>query len=564
MPPRRPSRPGRSAEASSAKGPRAPGGGKGPAAKGGHGRGPRGKTGGSGRSHGKPGGPRREFVEPPGPPATKAELERLLAKGGCQATAPVRDKLWAFHEILRDGDEILNLTRIRGFQAMVEKHYVDSLLPAQFYDLPSPLMDLGSGGGFPGIPLAIRYPEVEFVLVEGRRKRAAFLEHVARSLELTNVRVVARKLNPADEIPVEGVITRAFADARDTLERVARSVRPGGRVLLMKGPNCDDEIADVGRSGLPFELDEDIGYKLPFSNAHRRLLVYRRSNRELPPVDAPDLKAVPRREADRRVREAAPPPPPDRPEDLVGAGVTSPRNDRFRHWQTLLTGRGIRRNGETLVAGEKIISELLRDCPDAVLGLLGTPAMADPWPSAGAPWFRLAPSLMRELDVSNTGAPLAWVRTPPMPDWTADPAGGGLTLIVPLQNPENIGAVLRSAEAFAIREVVLCAEAASPFLPKALRAGGPAAFRLPLRLGPSLGESVRSPLPTFALDLTGTPLKEVKLPTRAALVVGLEGGGTAAIPADIPRVAIPMPGGTESLNAAVAVGIALYELAPGR
>lgn len=500
---------------------------------------------------------------PPGPPASKAELERLLAKGGCQATALVRDKLWTFHEMLRDADAVLNLTRIRSFKAIIEKHYIDSLLPAHFVELPSPLMDLGSGGGFPGIPLAIRYPAVQFLLVEGRRKRAAFLEHVARTLGLANVRVVARKLNPADEVEVAGVITRAFADARDTLERVARSVRPGGRVLLMKGPNCDGEIAAVGRSALPFELEDDIGYRLPFSDAQRRLVIYRRTEAVLPAATAPDLKAVPRREALKKQREAAAL-MPDRPEDLVGAGITSPRNDRFRHWQSLLVGRGIRRHGETLVAGAKIIAELLRDRPESVLGLLGTPSMVDPWPDSGVPWFRLAPPLMRELDVAHSGAPLAWVRTPAMPAWTADPAGEGLTLIVPLQNPENVGAVLRSAEAFAIREVVLCVEAASPFLPKALRAGGPAAFRLPLRLGPSLGEAVRSPLPTFALDLAGTPLKEASLPPRAALVVGVEGSGTAAVPAAIPRVAIPMPGGSESLNAAVAVGIALYELAPRR
>lgn len=393
MPPRRPARAGRSDRPAtpSHQGRRLVGGGKGgfrSSAKGGRpvtggrsgragGAGKGGgkggsKQGGPGRPLAKPRGPGRDFALSPGPPASKAELERLLAKGGCQATAPVRDKLWAFHEMLREADEVLNLTRIRGFKAMVEKHYIDSLLPAQFVELPSPLMDLGSGGGFPGIPLAIRYPEVQFLLVEGRRKRAAFLEHVARTLGLANVRVVARKLNPADEIEVAGVITRAFADARETLERVARSIRPGGRVLLMKGPNCDDEIAEVGRSALPFELEDDIRYRLPFSDAQRRLLIYRRSEAVLPAATAPELKAVPRREALTRQREAAAT-IPDRPEDLVGAGITSPRNDRFRHWQSLLVGRGIRRHGETLVAGTKIIAELLRDRPESVLGLLGTP-----------------------------------------------------------------------------------------------------------------------------------------------------------------------------------------------
>ena len=96
--------------------------------------------------------------------------------------------------MLRDANARLNLTRIHNFENMVLKHYVDSLLVLKFLELPSPLVDMGSGPGLPGIPLSIARPEVRMILAEPRGARAEFLGEVCARLGLENVEVYAHKL----------------------------------------------------------------------------------------------------------------------------------------------------------------------------------------------------------------------------------------------------------------------------------------------------------------------------------------------------------------------------------
>lgn len=478
----------------------------------------------------------------------------MLARAGLVLDQAALDRLWRFHDILRQADEVLNLTRIRGFEAMVEKHYIDSLLPATLTTLPQRVMDLGSGGGFPGIPLAIAHPEHRFVLVEGRRKRAAFLEHTARELGLGNVEVIARKLNPRDAIPVDGVITRAFAAADDTLERVAGSLPSGGRVLLMKGPNCDDEIAEVAARDRPFRLTEDHSYTLPFGGDRRRLLVFEHTAQE----------------ADEAGSEAAGlsrPEPGRDAETGAGGGATaaieSPRNERFRHWLGLLDGgRAARRAGETILAGEKLVREFLSDPPAEILGVLAAVDHGALETPDATPWFRLTRERFDELDFAGTNHPILWVAAPEPEPWDPNEASEGLRLCLPLQLPDNLGAVLRCAEAFAVPEVVLLQGAANPFHPRGLRAAGLAPWRLRLRRGPALEDlGPATGIDLRALDTTGDPLDPADWPARTALILGREGPGTRGLHADIPRCVIPTPGRAESLNAAVAAGIALYAVA---
>ena len=85
------------------------------------------------------------------------------------------DSLWRYHRMLRQANERLNLTRIHNFENMVLKHYVDSLLVLRFVELPSPLVNMGSGPGLPGIPLKIARPGVRMILAEPRgHERTSF------------------------------------------------------------------------------------------------------------------------------------------------------------------------------------------------------------------------------------------------------------------------------------------------------------------------------------------------------------------------------------------------------
>ena len=137
-------------------------------------------------------------------------------------------------------------------------------------------------------------------------------------------------------------------------------------------------------------------------------------------------------------------------------------------------------------------------------------------------------------------------------------AAEGVSLVVGLQDPVNLGAAVRLAAAFGVSQVVTLAEAASPYLPRSLRAAGPAVLEVPFRAGPALGDLVAGSLPLIGLSAEGDPLPAFTFPERCALVAGLEGPG---LPADLPlttRLAVPIATSVESLNAASALAIALY------
>src|ERR1700720_1739376 len=111
-------------------------------------------------------------------------LRDLISGCGLILSGTQYDQLWTYHTLLREANSELNLTRIHNFENMVLKHYVDSLLVLRFEELPSPWVDMGSGPGLPGIPLAIARPELEVILAEPRGARADFLGEVCARLGL--------------------------------------------------------------------------------------------------------------------------------------------------------------------------------------------------------------------------------------------------------------------------------------------------------------------------------------------------------------------------------------------
>src|SRR5947209_6681392 len=166
--------------------------------------------------------------------------------------------------MLRGANARLNLTRIHNFENMVLKHYVDSLLVLRFTELPTPLIDMGSGPGLPGIPLKIARPEVSMILAEPRGARAEFLREACARLKLEDVDVYAGKVGPRFNRQAAGVITRAVATIPEMLDRVANCLGPGGLMLFMKGPDCDAEVAEAHRAHAGrFRLSADHAYQIP-------------------------------------------------------------------------------------------------------------------------------------------------------------------------------------------------------------------------------------------------------------------------------------------------------------
>lgn len=465
-------------------------------------------------------------------PANRDGLGAMLTASGVALSAAQVDTLWRYHQLLRAHNSDADLTRLHAFATMVSLHYVDCLLAVQKVAdlLPARLLDIGTGAGFPGIPLQIARPDVTVLLCEMRARRVAFLTQAVATCGLRS-EVVHETLNRSTGLQAGGIITRAFEKVGATLQRVARLVPAGGVAIFLKGPNCQPEVDEAAQThARGWRLERDVAYGIPMTTHSRRVLVYRRLS------DAGDV-------GQRRQRV-----------------IESANNPEFKQWLELLTGRGIRDQGLALVAGAKLVREAVGALGHLCTTLLvprGLERLPEDLPD-DLPVVELAPALHKQLDAAGTHGPLLVIRAPAPA--TAAEVPEGPAIAIPFQDPENVGALLRSAAALGIGDAILLQEAASPYHPKALRAGGLAAWRMRLWRGGKLAEfAERVPADRLvALSAEGTPLPRFTFPEGFVLLPGLEGQG---LPSQlrVGAVAIPMADGHESLNGATAAALALYE-----
>ena len=468
-----------------------------------------------------------------------SQFSKLLLASGIVLPPAGTGLLWKYHLLLRLFNTELNLTRIHNFGNMVRKLYVDSILPGRIIKLPSPLMDIGSGAGMPGIPLKIAWPDIEIILAESRRNRNEFLETAIAELGLDKISVLGHGVSASTDEPVNGIITRALEAIPATLERISGSLARGGLAIFMKGPGCEPEIEEaLDRFGRRYKLIGDHHYRLPDSRDERRLVVFER-------LDAPP-----------RLRRAE-----LEKENLVKT-IESENNETFRELKKLLTPRGIRKQLQALVFGQKQVSEALARIPHNCVAWLGKGDKNPPPEDAPAHlmWYRLAPSLFETLDIFGTSSPILLVKIEEMEKWS--PSGGlpeGCTLFIPFQDPENVGAVIRSAVAFGVSGIILLAEAANPYHPKSVRASGGAVFSARLLEGPSIAD-LPEELPLVSLSREGKSISDFTFPAKFGLLPGIEGPG---LPEKFRKasVSIPISMEVESLNGVVATAIALFKWA---
>ncbi|MFP3981678.1 MAG: 16S rRNA (guanine(527)-N(7))-methyltransferase RsmG [Desulfobacterales bacterium] len=467
---------------------------------------------------------------------TPPDMDRLLRGCGIELTRRQLELLWQYHNLLRRYNPELNLTRIHRFENMVLKLYADSILPAHLTELPSPLLDLGTGAGMPGIPLKIARPEIEMILAESRQNRVAFLKEVIRELGLSGIRVYPHAVTPCCQIPVAGVISRAVEHIGKTLPRIRGCLCRGGRAVFMKGPGCDAEAAEAAHAAQDrFRQAEDIAYRIAHTPHYRRLVIFERK-------DAPLHQQRKNAMEKHAVRT-----------------VESRQNQTFRELKKLLTGRGVKKQRRAIISGTRQVREIMAAFGPHCLAWI---SKSDKWPPpeglpAHAHWYQLEPGLFEDLDVIGTNAPLLLVKTPDIDGW--DPEGGlpeGCSVLVPFQDPENVGTVIRSAAAFGADTVILLAESAHPFHPRAARASGGAVMHARLMQGPSIHD-LPGNMPIVALSAEGTPIAEFDFPKTFALLPGMEGPGLPGHLRD-KTVSIPIRPEIESLNAAAAAAIALY------
>lgn len=165
----------------------------------------------------------------------------------------------------------MNLTRITDPREAAVKHVYDSVVPWKFFERARCVLDAGTGAGFPGLPLAVALPHVQFILAESVHKKAAFLESAVEQLGLENVRVTALR---AEEIalkqPVVFITARAVAPVSRLIELFAKPLKRGARILLYKGPDVEKELAEAPNCRV--RADVLCRYDLPHSFGARTLI----------------------------------------------------------------------------------------------------------------------------------------------------------------------------------------------------------------------------------------------------------------------------------------------------
>jgi len=177
------------------------------------------------------------------------KLEKRLQQGlremGLDLPPPATEKLLNFLQLLEKWNQTYNLTAVRDPEQMVPRHLLDSLSVLPYLQGPR-VLDIGTGAGLPGIPLALARPDLEFTLLDSNAKKTRFATQALHELGLKNVAVVqerVEKFHPAEKF--DTLIARAFASIPDMLAASRHLCAPNGRFLVMKGVFPQEELAAV-------------------------------------------------------------------------------------------------------------------------------------------------------------------------------------------------------------------------------------------------------------------------------------------------------------------------------
>lgn len=205
-------------------------------------------------------------------------LDKLLKFHGVELEKNTLQQLWKFHTLLRENNGDQDLTRLNAFETMVERHYADcTLINVYEENWPKRMIDIGSGAGFPGIPLKILNPEIQLTLCEPRPNRVNFLNMVIEKLELKNIDVFGHKVTSHSmTLPIDGAISRAFELMEKTLLRLENSLKVGGKVYFMKGPAIREELQTLVPEKYGYKLNAVHYYKIPNSTQQRALAILER------------------------------------------------------------------------------------------------------------------------------------------------------------------------------------------------------------------------------------------------------------------------------------------------
>ena len=197
------------------------------------------------------------------------KLDRLLSQANISLTDQQKQQLVDFVKLLDKWNKAYNLTSVRNPNEMLVKHIMDSLVVSQHLQ-GQQFIDVGTGPGLPGIPLAIANPDKQFVLLDSLGKRITFIKNAIRELKLTNVTPVLSRVEEYREQQFDGVLSRAFASLNDMVDWCYHLPNESGCLYALKGQYQQEELAEVNQ---PVELIDVIKLSVPELIGERHLVV---------------------------------------------------------------------------------------------------------------------------------------------------------------------------------------------------------------------------------------------------------------------------------------------------
>ena len=203
---------------------------------------------------------------------TSNDLAARLKECGIPFDPELPEKLLRYHALLMDWNTRMDLTAVTDEAEMMDRHYVDSLMALRFGLIPRKgrIIDVGTGAGFPGMPLALACPEMQVTLMDAQQKRLTFLQAVIDELQVRNVTLVHSRAEDGARLPLHReqydlAVARAVAPLAVLAEYLLPYVRVGGSALCWKGPALQEEMQQGRRAAhlLGGKVEEPIGCEFP-------------------------------------------------------------------------------------------------------------------------------------------------------------------------------------------------------------------------------------------------------------------------------------------------------------
>ena len=215
-------------------------------------------------------------------------LEKLSSDIGYHLLDQQMNQFNDFYEMLVEKNKVMNLTAITEYDEVVLKHFIDSIVIYKRIseDNVESIMDVGTGAGFPGIPLKILFPEIRLTLLDSLNKRILFLNEVIHNLGLENIECIHGRAEDIGHLPeyreqYDLTVSRAVANLSSLSEYCVPFVRVGGEFISYKSGNIDDELNDAKTAIhlLGSGIEDVEKYTLPDSDMQRSIVVIRKEKK---------------------------------------------------------------------------------------------------------------------------------------------------------------------------------------------------------------------------------------------------------------------------------------------